>query len=127
VVCGDFNVAHQDTDVYKPDEFHNMVAGFMNEERENFTRLLTECGFDDAFTKKHPGAEKQFTFWDQKLPYLRRTNRGWRIDYFLTPQKLPFIVRDCDHHTSQTGSDHCPISLRFDILKKKPYRLILKQ
>lgn len=110
VVCGDFNVAHQDRDVYKPDEFKNMVAGFMNEERENFTKLL-DLGFIDGFRHFKPDDDKQFTFWDQKLPYLRRTNRGWRIDYFLVPQSLVHTMTECDIHPDIQGSDHCPITL----------------
>jgi exodeoxyribonuclease-3 len=125
IVCGDFNVARFDKDVYKPDEFKNMVAGFMNEERDNLEKLLVEAKMEDAFDKKHPTAEKAFTFWDQKLPYLRRTNRGWRIDYFLTPRKLPFIVRECNHLTSVVGSDHCPIELVGEFLTKRPYKLKL--
>lgn len=125
IICGDFNVAHGDGDVYKPDEFRNRVAGFMNEERENFTKLLTETDSIDAFSKCNPNAEKAFTFWDQKLPYLRRTNRGWRIDYFLTPCKLPIRIKKCEHLPYVTGSDHCPISLEYDKLYKRRYRLKL--
>lgn len=123
ILCGDFNVARFDKDVYKPDEFKNMVAGFMNEERNNIEKLMEETHLEDAFHKKHPTAEKAFTFWDQKLPYLRRTNRGWRIDYFLTPKKLPFIVRNCNHLQDVKGSDHCPIELHAEFITKKPYKL----
>lgn len=125
IVCGDFNVARFDKDVYNPDEFKNMVAGFMNEERDNLEQLLVEAKLEDAFVKKHPTTEKAFTFWDQKLPYLRRTNRGWRIDYFLTPAKFPFIIRECKHMPSIVGSDHCPIELVIEFLTKKPYKLKL--
>lgn len=123
IVCGDFNVARFDKDVYKPDEFKNVVAGCMNEERQNIEKLLQETQLEDAFHKKHPDAEKAFTFWDQKLPYLRRTNRGWRIDYFLTPQALPFSIRACNHLPQILGSDHCPIELHGEFIQKKPYKL----
>ena len=111
IVCGDFNVAHGDGDVYKPVEYKNMVAGFMNEERDNFSKLLDDAKLVDTFRRFHPDDEGAYTFWDQKLPYLRRTNRGWRIDYFLTPIGLQSKIAACDQHPTITGSDHCPITL----------------
>ena len=111
IVCGDFNVAHGDGDVYKPVEYKNMVAGFMNEERDNFSKLLDEAKLVDTFRLFHPDDKGAYTFWDQKLPYLRRTNRGWRIDYFLTPTCLQNKVTMCDQHPTIRGSDHCPITL----------------
>ena len=113
IVCGDFNVAHGDGDVYKPVEFANMVAGYMNEERDNLTKLL-KAGFVDAFRTQNPDQEAAYTFWDQKLPYLRRTNRGWRIDYFFVPTDVWHRVSKCQHLPEVTGSDHCPISLDID-------------
>ena len=111
IVCGDFNVAHGDGDVYKPVEYKNMVAGFMNEERDNFSKLLDDAKLVDTFRRFHPDDEGAYTFWDQKLPYLRRTNRGWRIDYFLTPIGLQSKIAACDQHPTIMGSDHCPITL----------------
>ena len=111
IVCGDFNVAHGDGDVYKPVEYKNMVAGFMNEERDNFSKLLDDAKLVDTFRLFHPDDKGAYTFWDQKLPYLRRTNRGWRIDYFLTPTCLQNKVTMCDQHPTIRGSDHCPITL----------------
>lgn len=123
ILCGDFNVARFDKDVYKPKEFKNLVAGFMNEERSNLEKLILELQLIDAFHYKNPTSDKAFTFWDQKLPYLRRSNRGWRIDYFLTPSKMPFVIRKCNHLPTVIGSDHCPIDLSAEFITKKPYKL----
>lgn len=125
IVCGDFNVAPGDNDVYKPTEFKNMVAGFMDEERSNFGKLLAEAKLADAFRLKNKDEEEAYTFWDQKFPYLRRKNRGWRIDFFLTPTKPQMIVKGCTHHPDIEGSDHCPIELEFRLLRKTSYNLWL--
>jgi exodeoxyribonuclease-3 len=119
IVCGDFNVAHGDGDVYKPVEYKNMVAGFMNEERDNFSKLLDDANLVDTFRRFHPDDEGAYTFWDQKLPYLRRTNRGWRIDYFLTPTSLQSKITACDQHPTIMGSDHCPITLELTTIVPK--------
>jgi exodeoxyribonuclease-3 len=126
IVCGDFNVAHGDGDVYKPVEYKNMVAGFMNEERDNFSKLLDDAKLVDTFRRFHPDDEGAYTFWDQKLPYLRRTNRGWRIDYFLTPTCLRNKVTACDQHPTIRGSDHCPITLELTTTAPKTKKRKIK-
>ena len=68
--------------------------------------------FIDAF-RSLSVSPKKYTYWDQRLPYLRRTNRGWRIDYFLVPVGLQGDIIACDMLTLQMGSDHCPITLDF--------------
>lgn len=113
IICGDFNVAHKDVDVYKPDEFKNMVCGFMDEERDNMSKLL-HLGFIDCFRHFQPDDTDAYTFWDQTRPFLRRSNRGWRIDYFLVSVLLQDRVKECKHLPEITGSDHCPIILEID-------------
>ena len=110
VVCGDLNVANEDIDVYAPEDWRNTCAGFLDAERDNFKRIL-DSGWFDSYREQHPGEERRYTFWDQKLPYLRKCNRGWRIDYFLVPEVFRKKVHDAAIHPTVMGSDHCPTSL----------------
>ena len=57
------------------------------------TSSASERGFADAYRVRHPDAERRYSFWDQKLPFLRKSNRGWRIDYFLVSRKLVGKIR----------------------------------
>lgn len=116
VVCGDFNVALEDTDVYKPDQFRNEVAGFMDTERTNL-RLLLSKGWVDAFRLLHPDAKGAYTFWDQKIPPLRNYNKGWRIDYFLVPFRFRNRIKLCKIENEIGGSDHCPVALEYDPMR----------
>jgi exodeoxyribonuclease III len=118
IICGDFNVGREDIDVYKPDEWRNRCAGFLDNERENFERLLGKTWLD-SYRMFHDGEENKFTYWDQTLPYLRRTNRGWRIDYFLIPKSLKKRIINAKIHPEIMGSDHCPITLEFKPRNKK--------
>ena len=52
VMCGDFNVAHQEIDLKNPGP-NRGKAGFSDEERGKFTDLL-EVGFVDSFRHLHP-------------------------------------------------------------------------
>ena len=119
IVCGDFNVARNDIDLYQPDQVRNMCAGFLNAER-NGMELLHGVGLMDAYRFLHPDVEGAYTFWDQKLPFLRRTNRGWRIDYFLVADELTTRIKKCRHHKNIMGSDHCPLTL---VIQEKTPRL----
>ena len=125
IVCGDFNVGKDDIDVYKPDEWRNTCAGFLDAERDNFNELL-EDGWVDTYRIFYPNQPDKYTFWDQKLPYLRKTNRGWRIDYFLVPSNFKKNVKKADIHPGIMGSDHCPISLEIKQKKLRTFKVINK-
>ena len=113
VICGDFNVAHRDIDVEKPQEYRNVCAGFLDDERMNFHQLL-EAGWIDSFREFYPDEPEKYTFWDQKIPAKRKKNRGWRIDYFLVPKAMRRRIQAANIHPQIMGSDHCPISVEFD-------------
>ncbi len=121
IVCGDFNVAKEDVDVWMPDVWRNEVAGFLDQERRGLKALM-DLGLDDIFRDLHPGLTGAYTFWDQKLPYLRRANQGWRIDYFLVPRGYRRQVAAARVLQSMMGSDHCPITLEFE--ERRPLRRV---
>ena len=72
----------------------------------------------DAYRVRHPDAERRYTFWDQKLPFLRKSNRGWRIDYFLVSKKLVGKIRGSGIRTAVTGSDHCPVTMTIETRRR---------
>ena len=79
IVCGDFNVAHEE--IYLKNPKQNIGnAGFTYEERDCFTRLL-DSGFIDTFRYFNPDKEA-YTWWSY-MAKSRENNIGWRIDYFL--------------------------------------------
>ena len=111
IICGDFNVAHKDIDVYEPKKKKNR-AGFLDEEKDEFQKHL-DMGYIDAF-RYVCKEENQYTYWDQRFPHLRKNNRGWRIDYFIVPESFCKKIKNCNIHKDILGSDHCPISIVWD-------------
>ncbi|MHA2082388.1 MAG: exodeoxyribonuclease III [Candidatus Thorarchaeota archaeon] len=113
IVCGDFNVAHEERDVYKPDEWRNKSPGFFDVERENFSALLSQ-GYVDTF-RMFNQEERQYTYWQQTIPVYRKRNIGWRIDYFVASNKFTKYVKGASICPDIMGSDHCPVTctLRF--------------
>lgn len=112
VVCGDLNVAHQEIDLKNP-KSNTLNAGFTDEERGKFGTLL-EAGFVDTFRHLHPGEEGCYSWWSYRW-HAREKNIGWRIDYFLTSQRLAANLVSAEIHSSVCGSDHCPVSVALDL------------
>ena len=108
IFCGDLNVAHQEIDLKNPKTNHNN-AGFTDQERECFSRLL-ENGFIDTFRYFYPDKEGIYSWWSYMFQ-ARAKNAGWRIDYFVTSKALKERLLDAKIHTQVLGSDHCPVEL----------------
>lgn len=107
IVCGDMNVAHEEIDLKNP-KSNRRNAGFTDEEREKFTELLS-CGYIDTFRDLHP-EDIVYSWWSYRFK-AREKNAGWRIDYFLTSERLNDNIAEANIHTEIYGSDHCPVEL----------------
>jgi exodeoxyribonuclease-3 len=105
-------VAHQAIDIARPKENYNKSAGYTQREIDGFTRLL-ESGFVDAFRRFYP-EEIKYTYWDY-VTNARAKNTGWRIDYFLVPERLIGKVKDAMVYDQYLGSDHCPVGLEIEL------------
>ena len=108
VMCGDFNVAHQEIDLKNPGP-NRGNAGFSDEERGKFTELLG-AGFHDTWRELHPDLAGVYSWWSYRFN-ARKNNAGWRIDYFLVSDELMPRVQHADILCEVMGSDHCPVAL----------------
>lgn len=108
IICGDFNVAHQEIDI-KNAKANIGNAGFTYEEREKFSCLL-DSGFIDTFRYFNPDKKDCYSWWSY-MGKAREKNIGWRIDYFLVSKSIINKVRNSTIYIDVFGSDHCPIGL----------------
>lgn len=108
IVCGDLNVAHKDIDLKNP-KTNRKNAGFTDEEREKFSKLL-DSGFIDTFRYFYPTEEGKYSWWSYRFS-ARKNNAGWRIDYFLVSECLKDRLKSADILSDIMGSDHCPVEL----------------
>lgn len=111
IMCGDFNVAHNEIDLKNPKQ-NRGNAGFSDEEREDFTKLL-DAGFIDTFRYLYPDKEDAYSWWSYRAQS-RPRNVGWRIDYFLISDFAKDKIIDSAMNADVYGSDHCPISLEIN-------------
>ena len=112
VMCGDFNVAHQEIDLKNPGP-NRGNAGFSDEERGKFTDLLA-AGFTDTFRHLHPEVTGAYSWWSYRFN-ARKNNAGWRIDYFLVSSELAPRIESACIYDEVYGSDHCPVGLELDL------------
>ncbi len=107
IVCGDFNVAHEEIDLARPKQ-NEGHAGFTPSGRAGMTNYLAN-GFVDSFRLLHP-MEERYTWWSYRGG-ARAKNVGWRIDYFLASERLRERIKSAEICDAVMGSDHCPIKL----------------
>ncbi|MCI1735534.1 MAG: exodeoxyribonuclease III [Bacilli bacterium] len=111
IVTGDLNVSHEEIDLKHPETNH-LSAGFTDEERDAFGKLL-DIGLVDTFRSLHP-AEAKYSYWSYRF-HARENNAGWRLDYFLVSKSLMAKVRKSEILNDVFGSDHCPVLLDIDL------------
>ena len=107
ILAGDFNIAHQDIDLARPDENRDNIM-FTPEERERIDKIIN-LGFIDTFRQFHQDGG-YYTWW----PYMfhaRERNLGWRIDYIFVSQLLLSHLKNSFILSKIMGSDHCPIGI----------------
>jgi exodeoxyribonuclease-3 len=112
VVCGDFNTAHREIDLARPD-LYGETSGFLPQERAFLSKMIG-LGFLDTFRTLNGDLEGQYSWWSYRTG-AKRKNDGWRIDYFFASSELaPKLVRAWIE--PEIGfSDHCPIGLELDL------------
>ncbi len=115
VICGDFNVALEDRDIYDPAAKANHIMASPLE-REALQNIL-ELGFADAFRKFTPDGG-HFSWWDYRAASFRR-NLGWRIDHhYLTPELYDRAIACTIDKTPRAlpkPSDHTPVILELAV------------
>ena len=112
IVCGDYNIAHEEIDVYNPPRC-SKISGFFPHERAWIHRVITELGWVDAFRAVNEDGG-QFTWWSNFRDDFQR-NRGWRLDYQLITPDLRDRVRTARIYRDERFSDHAPLIIDYDI------------
>lgn len=112
-ICGDFNVALEDIDIYNPKGKANHIMA-SPQERQALKNVL-EIGLKDAF-RKFTTEGGHFTWWDYRRGGFKN-NRGWRIDHhYLTPnlyEKAISCLIDLEPRKQEKPSDHTPVIVEF--------------
>ncbi len=113
VVCGDFNIAPEDRDVWDPSQFEGMTHVSVPER----AALATVAGFglEDVF-RRFTDESGVFSWWDYRGGAFHR-HHGMRIDLVLASRPLAGRAAaswiDRDARKGQKPSDHAPVVADF--------------
>ncbi|HEO0721343.1 TPA: exodeoxyribonuclease III [Streptococcus agalactiae] len=113
LATGDYNVAHKEIDLANPSS-NRRSAGFTAEERQGFTNLLAK-GFTDTFRYLHGDVPNVYSWWAQRSRTSKINNTGWRIDYWLTSNRVADKITKSDMIHSGDRQDHTPIILEIEL------------
>jgi exodeoxyribonuclease-3 len=111
IVCGDYNIAHREIDVFDPKSCAR-TTGFLPDERRWFDDVIERVGWVDAFRVVNAG-EKEFSWWSN-WPNAFERNLGWRIDYQLITPELAPAVRSASIYRDERFSDHAPVIIDYE-------------
>jgi len=115
LLCGDFNVAPSDLDVWDPELWRGKIL-FSEPEKEAFQQLLA-WGLEDCLRRLYPAA-RIYTWWDYRQGAF---HRGWgmRLDHILATaplaERCQEVVVDREARKGEKPSDHAPILASFKL------------
>jgi exodeoxyribonuclease-3 len=112
-VCGDYNIAPDDRDVWNPAAFEG--ATHTSEPERAALARLEEWGLEDVF-RRHHDVGGLFSWWDYRGGDFHQ-GRGMRIDLVLaTPtlaERSAMVVIDRNARKGKQPSDHAPVVVDF--------------
>jgi exodeoxyribonuclease-3 len=114
-VCGDFNVAPTDADVWDPQAFASSTH--VTPAERDAVAQVRALGLEDVIPRALK-YDRPFTYWDYRAGMFHK-NMGMRIDLVLLSAALAPSVRDAyvdrDMRKGTGPSDHAPVVVELDL------------
>lgn len=112
VICGDWNIAHQEIDL-KNYKGNRKNSGFLPEERAWLTTLFEQTGWVDVYRKLHPDTtDASYTWWSNRGQAWAK-NVGWRIDYQIATPAFANKALATSIYKDERFSDHAPLIVEY--------------
>ncbi|MGI8808874.1 MAG: exodeoxyribonuclease III [Acidimicrobiales bacterium] len=115
VICGDFNVAPEDRDVWDPAKLHG--GTHISAPEREAVAALGEWGLSDVFRQIYPDSGV-YSWWDYRAGDFHQ-GRGLRIDLVLATKALAgratWALIDRQARKGKLPSDHAPLLVDFDV------------
>jgi exodeoxyribonuclease-3 len=114
-VCGDFNVAPDDRDVWDPSRF--VGATHVSQPERDALAHLESWGLVDVFRRLYD-EDQLFTWWDYRAGSFHK-HQGMRIDLILVTEvvaeRTSYALIDRNARKGQKPSDHTPVFIDVDL------------
>jgi len=108
IVCGDWNIAHQEADL-KNYKGNKKNSGFLPEERAWLSTLFNDVGWVDVYRALHPNTTDEcYTWWSNRGAAYEK-NVGWRLDYQIATPMIAKKAIQSTIYKEMRFSDHAPL------------------
>lgn len=120
LLCGDFNIAPSEFDVWNH-RYMSKIVSHTPIEVETLNRMQAVGGFHDVVRDAYPEPQKLASWWSYRAQDFRKSARGLRLDHIWTSEGLtPAVVRGSaiihePVRAWEQPSDHCPITVDLDV------------
>ncbi len=118
ILCGDFNVAPSENDVWNHKQLLKIVS-HTPIEVERITRLFNSLNFVDAVRKFYKEPEKIFSWWSYRNPNWQKNNKGRRLDHvWVSPNIEDRLVSAKilqEFRSKERPSDHVPVMIELSV------------
>lgn len=112
-VCGDFNIALDDKDIYNPEGKEKHIMSSPTE--RDALRAVMAVGLTDGF-RLFNDEGGHFSWWDYRIAAFQR-NMGWRIDHHYLSAGLSDRALSCTIDIAprrwEKPSDHTPVIMAY--------------
>ena len=114
LVCGDFNVAPLENDVWNHKQMLKIIS-HTPEETKRLQNWYQSSELVDAIRYFYPESEKVFSWWSYRNPNWEKNNKGRRLDHIWVSKNLKqklktaFILKE--FRAQEKTSDHVPIGI----------------
>ncbi len=109
LLCGDFNVAPEDRDVYNPERMRGQLL--CSDQERLALDEVTQWGFKDSF-RMFTEETGHYTWWDYRVLAFKR-KMGFRIDHVFLSEPLSRTCKrawiDIEPRKQDRASDHTPL------------------
>jgi exodeoxyribonuclease-3 len=114
-VCGDYNIAPEDRDVWDPAGF--VGSTHVSAPERQALGVLEDWGLVDGFRARYPDS-RLYSYWDYRAGDFHE-HRGMRIDLLMLTKPLADHVRwalvDRNARKGKLPSDHAPVFVDVDV------------
>jgi exodeoxyribonuclease-3 len=114
-LCGDFNIAPSDRDVWDPSALVD-ATHVSAPERDALQRLL-DWGLTDVFRDRYPDTDRLFSWWDYRAGNFHK-GIGMRIDLVLGSttfaERVRWALIDRNARKGKQPSDHAPLVVELE-------------
>lgn len=112
MICGDWNIAHQEIDL-KNYKGNKKNSGFLPEERAWLGDLFSRVGWVDVYRQLHPATTDEcYTWWSNRGAAYEK-NVGWRLDYQIATPELAKKAFQSTIYKAERFSDHAPLMIDY--------------